>query len=97
LKKIKAGHLTLRQFDEILNERKKDKSEVGLKNLGSKYNIDPAVLSVLVHFYKPFNRIVQKSNDDSSVKEAKLNSPEISVFPNLIADDSNKTEGTKSS
>ncbi len=75
--KIASGKLTLRQFDELLNEFKKDKSQKNFDDLTKKYKVMPETLKLLIEYYKPFNRILNKNEkNNSDVIE--------NIFPNLI-------------
>ena len=81
--KIKPGHLTLRSFDELLNEFKQAKSEATSSNeielihvnLIKKFNVDREDLKLLIEYYKPFYVL------DSKNKKQEV--PVESLFPNL--------------
>ena len=87
--KIPAGKLTLRQFDELLSEYKKDKSQKNLNDLSAKYKVMPENLNLLIEYYKPFNRILKKNekSNDANVIET--------VFPNLIDANSSNDQNKK--
>lgn len=87
--KIKLGNLTLRQFDEMLNEYKKEKSSKDLEYFSQKYNkVKPENVRVLVEYFKPFSRFEQ--GDGKNNKNETIASAVQDVFPNLVGSDSEK-------
>ncbi len=77
--KVPSGKLTLRQFDELLSEYKKDKSQKNFDDLTVKYKVMPETLKLLIEYYKPFNRIVKKNENNNNNANLIEN-----TFPNLI-------------
>ena len=88
--RVKNGNLTLRQFDELVNEFKqnkpKSKNIQELKDgLAKKYNISIENLNYLIDFYKPFKVITNttvaasKNQSEPNVAANILGS----TFPNL--------------
>jgi len=81
--KIKPGQITLRKFDEMINEYKqakkvsKSSDSVDLieESLSKKYEMDKATLKILIKYYKPFNIVV------GGEKAEKL--PIDTIFPNV--------------
>ena len=86
--KIKSGHLTLRNFDELINEFKQAKKETSSSNdvelihvnLANKYNLDPAQSKVLIEYYKPFYVL---GSDKKKQANEEGHAPIGSIFPNL--------------
>lgn len=60
--RIKTGNLTLRQFDELANEFKRDKQEKtpaeSLTALAAQHNLDREHLTHMLDYFKPFTRVV---------------------------------------
>lgn len=79
--KIKPGHITLRMFDELINEYKANKSAEGIKALATKYGINETDVHILIERYRPFSIKFAPGPSDGSKQEP---APAIGqVFPNL--------------
>lgn len=76
--KIKAGNLTLRQFDEMINEYRSNKSTDTIKNLTKRYNLDSTNVHILLEYYKPLYRI-NKNKEKAPENDALIDN----VFPNV--------------
>lgn len=74
--KIRPGHLTLRQFDQILNDYQSNKNAQTLNNFAAANSLDVNNLNTLVQYFKPLFRI---DKENSKEKETALNE----IFPNL--------------
>ena len=85
--KIKPGHFTLRQFDEMINEFKQakrvatspDNIELIEESLSKKYNLDKSTLKILTHYYKPFDVVGSKEKVEQT--------PIGKIFPNVNKDE----------
>ncbi len=79
--KIRAGNLTLQQFDMFINQYKKDKSVEVIKKFSEDTKIDVTTLHVFLEHYKPFLKIDGKGGKrpDNADEQLKLNT----VFPNV--------------
>lgn len=79
--KIKPGHLTLRQLDEILNEYKLNKSSQFIEKSAENLKIDKINIELLFKYYKPL--FMQNKNSQTGSKDGKENFKIDDVFPNL--------------
>lgn len=80
--KIRPGHLTLRQFDELLIEikEKRDSREQIIDRCVSKFQVDKTDLATLIDFYKPLYQMNKpKSEGENTPDFARVDT----VFPNL--------------
>ncbi len=84
--KIRAGHLTLKQFDEFINEHKKTKSLDFINQFAETSKLNVTDLHILVEYYKPFLKIDKTSssnNKTESTKQLNAESDVNNVFPNI--------------
>ena len=86
--KIRPGCLSLRQFDEFVNQYKQNKSIEFINQFAAEHKVDVTNLHILLEFYKPFVRLnTQEAN--SSKTESKQTPKQIEsdsvnqIFPNL--------------
>ena len=79
--KLKTGQISLKKFDEFLNEYKKEKSIDYINKFAEQNRMDVTTLHVFLEHYKPFMKI------DGRGKGAAENQPDPlkldNVFPNL--------------
>ena len=99
--RIKTGNLSLRQFDELVNEFKQNKTNTKnveeLKdNLAKKYNISKESFNHLIEFYKPFKVITNTTKSPSKNQNEQNQAANIlgSIFPN-VGEIEEKTETKK--
>lgn len=76
--KIRPGNITLRQFDEMINEYRANKSAETIKKLSQTYNLDTTNLHILLEYYKPLYRI-NKSKEAAEQNDTIIGN----VFPNV--------------
>lgn len=85
--KIRPGFLTLRQFDELANQYKHNKSIEFLNQFAVKHNVDVTNLHILLEYYKPFVRLnTRENNKDAQQTPKQINASEDAakqLFPNL--------------
>ena len=84
--KIKPGHISLMQIDELINKYKKNKSVDFIQEFAEKNRIPVTDIYLMIEYYKPFlkfdsnsrNELKQGSNIvDSSQSDLK------NIFPNI--------------
>ena len=84
--KMKPGTITLRQFDEFINEFKEKKSIDLVNETSSKYGIISANIYVLTEFYKPFVKLQPKESSNPTINKQRMITDESKiqkVFPNI--------------
>ena len=80
--KVKPGHVTLKMFDELINEYKanSDKSAEAIKALASKYGLNETDVHILVDRYRPFS--IKFASGPSNAPKEQVPAVD-QVFPNL--------------
>lgn len=79
--KIKAGNLTLRQFDEFINQYKEKKSIDFINEFAAKHKVEVTNLHMMLEYYKPFSKLGSKQTNEN--KQLETGSSATEIFPNL--------------
>ena len=77
--KIQRGHLTLRQFDEFINEYRDKSTSETIKNASTKLFISEEDLQTMIQFYKPLYVLNKNSPKDGKENDLELTE----AFPNM--------------
>lgn len=82
--KIRPGHLSLRQFDEFLDEYKSNKTPEVISRRADEYKIDKAEMGKLLEYFKPLYQVSANKPPTDKVDADANASPQFEqVFSNV--------------